>query len=234
MHDTSTTPKYWMALTAFRRPNYLREVLFTIANNVPELSEYGLHFSLEPGNDEVLATCELVRFVPTDIHVNDQVRGVTHNPFEMLTRMFANGAEAVLYLEDDVVLASDALKLASWFFEHPDRDQYLCLNLYNGASDEAADPELVGAANEFNALGVGITRYQWENYFSQHWYQNPAGWDYSIGDVAKRVPSLTPAISRSHHIGRELGTWYDASRHDAVYCGNPMCTTVAEKFRIGT
>lgn len=222
---------YQLAMTAYRRANYLRESLFSLANN-DDLADCRLHFSLEPGDDEVLGTCEFTRFIPTEIHVNPHVYGVTGNPYEMLKRVFERGAEYVVYLEDDVLLAPDAIRLAKWFFNLPDVNEYLCLHFFNGQSSAEADSRDVHVLNSFSALGVALTKYQWETHIEPGWYSNPAGWDHGIGNIAREIKSLTPAISRSHHIGRHGGTWYDASRHDAIYCTNPMSTQVAPEFRI--
>lgn len=224
--------KYAAAMTSFNRPGYMREVLYTLANNAG-LDEYTLHFGLEPVNPDVIATAHAVQFMPTVINVNPKSLGVTNNPYTMLQRVFTTtNVPGVLYLEDDVILAPDAVRLATWYFQHPERNKYLCLNLYNPDSKADANPEELIGSSGFNALGVAITREQWFRYFQPGWHANPAGWDWSIIDIAKTVPCLMPKISRSHHIGREGGTYYDASRHDAIYCPNPMCTQPAEKFRI--
>lgn len=228
----STKPKYAMAMTAFNRPGYMREVLYTLANN-SGLEDYTLHFGLEPVNQEVIATAKSAQFMPTVVVVNSHSLGVTENPYTMLKRVFeTTDVPGVLYLEEDVILAPDAVRLATWYFEHPERNNYLCLNLYNPDSQADADPTSLIASDKFNALAAGITREQWEKHFKDGWHKNPAGWDWSLIDIAKAVFVLTPAISRSHHIGREGGTYYDASRHDAIYCPNPMCTQPASEFRI--
>lgn len=225
-------PKYAMAMTAFNRPGYMREVLYTLANNAG-LEDYTLHFSLEPVNPEVIATANAVQFIPKVVHVNSRSLGVTNNPYTMLKRVFeTTDVAGVLYLEEDVTLAPDAVKLATWYFQQPTRNNYLCLNLYNPDSHADANPEELVSSLSFNALGVGITREQWNTHFNPGWHKNPAGWDWSLIDIAKTVPCLMPRISRSHHIGREGGTYYDASRHDAIYCPNPMCTQPAKTFRI--
>lgn len=228
----SSKPKYAMAMTAFRRPGYFREVLFTLANNTG-LEDYVLHFGLEPVTPEVLEVARSVQFMPTVLTINSHSLGVTENPYELLKRVFeTTDVPAVLYLEDDVILAPDAVRLATWYFQHPERNNYLCLNLYNENSQADADPTTLVASNKFKALAVGITREQWEKYFKDGWHKDPQGWDWSMIAIAKEVPVLTPCISRSHHIGREHGMYYDASKHDAIYCPNPMCTQPASEFRI--
>lgn len=228
-------PTYQLAMTAYRRANYLRESLFSLANN-DDLTDCQLHFSLEPGDEEVLGTCEFTRFMPTEIHINPHVYGVTGNPYEMLKRMFERGAEHVIYLEDDVLLAPDAIRMAKWFFNLPAEtcDAYLCLTFYNNNSSADADICAIQSGQNFSALGMAITKYQWENYFAPNWHANPAGWDHSIQALTAERKTLFPAISRSHHIGRHGGTWYNASRHDVIYCTNPMSTQLAPEFRIVT
>ena len=229
----SSAPKYAMALTAFNRPSYLREVLYTLANNTG-LADYTLHVGLEPANSEVIAVCDAIQFMPTVIHRNPHSLGVAHNPYATLKAIFdTTDVPGVLYLEDDVILAPDAVRLASWYFEHPEKDNYLCLNLYNHDSRADADPEVVYPDVRFSALALAVTRYNWRTYFEPNWYRDGAGWDHSVtGLIAeKQLRILLPAISRSHHIGREGGMFY-TSAYDHIYCNNPICTKPASAFRI--
>jgi hypothetical protein len=233
LFSPETKPSYAMALTAFNRPGYLREVLYTLANNAG-LEKYTLHVGLEPANADVVKVCDGIQFMPTVIHRNPHSLGVAHNPYNTIKTIFdTTDVPGVLYLEDDVILSPDAVRLATWYLEHPERDKYLCLNLYNHDSKADADPGQIYPGTGFSALCLAVTRHNWKTHFEPNWYRDGAGWDHSVtGLIAeKKLQVLLPAISRSHHIGREGGTFYTTA-YDHIYCNNPMCTQPAKEFRI--
>lgn len=211
-----------MTMTAFKRPDYLKTVLSSLSQNTG-LEDYVLNFGIEPGNNEVIDTCKGVSFMATDVVVNARRLGVRDNPYELLRRTFEGGADGVLYLEDDVVLSKDAVRLATWYLNHPRKNEFLCMNLYNHDSSFDADPSATFAGNKFSALGFAITKEQWANHFGPGWKKDPRGWDFSItGLISSGLRVLQPRISRSHHIGREGGTHYYPGRDDVIYVANPM------------
>lgn len=221
-----------MTMTAFRRPDYLKTVLTSLQEN-SGIENYVLHFGVEPVDQEVIDTCKSVQFMRTHVTVNQTRLGVLRNPFELLRRTFDTGVDGVLYLEDDVVLSQDAVEMATWFFNNPTANDYICLNLYNHDSNSSADPTCLFAGEKFSALGIGITRHQWKTHFEPNWESDKRGWDYSITNListGKKV--LQPRYSRSHHIGRERGVHYRAALHDHLYIHNAMWNGHVTDFKI--
>lgn len=218
--------KYQMTMTAANRAHYLQHVLVSLANNA-NLHEFKLVVGLEPLSSEVEQVCSDIGFMPAEIRKNPSVYGVRKNPYETLKHAFDSGAEFVLYLEDDVELSSDAVDLAMWYFdksaEQGFADKYLCLNLYNHESLRNGDSAAVIASEKFSALGMGITKSQWERYFQPLWFTDPRGWDFCFADaISKGLKVLQPEISRSKHIGRFGGVHYRANMHDHLYVNNQM------------
>lgn len=213
-----------MTMTAFRRPDYLDLVLRSLKKNAG-LQDYTLNFGIEPGSSEVISMCKHVDFMKTSVVINPVRLGVLKNPYELLKRTFDSGVDGVLYLEDDVVLSPDAVKLATWYLNNPQRNDFLCMNLYNHDSKSEADPTSCFAGTKFSALGFVITKEQWKAYFEPNWTKDPRGWDFSITNLIQTgLRVLQPRVSRSHHIGRERGQHYLASRDDKFYIANPMWT----------
>lgn len=214
--------KLGMTMTACNRPNYLKEVLDSLSKNAG-IEKYTLHFGVEPINVDVCIVCNEVSFIKKEVTVNQKVLGVRNNPYETLERAFKKGYDAVLYLEDDVLLTTDTVNLADWYFKYEKANDYLCLNLYNHDSSATGDPKAVIAGDKFSALGIGITRHQWYTHFKPNWYVHPSGWDFCFTDLVNQgLKVLQPEISRSHHIGRFGGTYYRAHMHDDMYAYNPM------------
>lgn len=214
--------KLAMTMTAATRPHYLENVLVSLANN-SGLEDYTLHFGVEPIIPDVLEVAKNVSFMKTNVHLNAKKLGVRDNPFQTLKRVFDSGVDGVLYLEDDVSLSSDAVNLATWYFSQQDANNYLCLNLYNHDSNKEAPANELIAGDKFSALGIGITSFQWKNYFEPNWYKDPRGWDFCFTNmISSGLKVLQPSISRSHHIGRFGGVHYRANMHDHLYVGNQI------------
>ena len=213
-----------MVMTGFRRPQYIKEVIDSLRKN--DVSGYAkIQFGLEPGYPEVARICNEVDFMPREVYVNDKILGVRDNPYRTLERAFVSGAECVVYLEDDVVLSPDTLDLANWYFDLPTRDNHLCLNFYNPTSQ----PDMNGVfpGKGFSALGIAMSKVQWEKFFKPTWYRDWRGWDHSIISLVNnsQLTNLMPYMSRSHHIGIEGGIHYRAALHDDMYINNPWKQT---------
>lgn len=208
-----------LALTAFKRPQYLQQVLESLRRN--SVSDYTLFVGVEPVSAEVIKVCKSIDFLPTDITINSKILGVRENPFQTIKRAFDAGSDVVWQLEDDVVLSPDAAGLVESYLAFDRKDDFLCLNLYNPDS-KADDENAIVASQGFNALSLAITRQQWERYFIPNYHVDSRGWDWSMTEFQKRanVSNLTPAMSRSHHIGRDGGTHYRAAQHDEMYIHN--------------
>src|SRR3990172_11697810 len=208
-----------MAITAFKRPEYLTEVLTSLKETSP--SDFTLFIGAEPVSADVIKICKSIDFLPTILTINSKVLGVRENPFQTMKRAFDAGFDFVWKLEDDVVLSPDAAALVDAFAKFDRRDEYLCLNLYNPSS--WGDEETVYASKGFNALSLAITRSRWDKFFIPNYHSDKRGWDWSMIGLLQRthLTNLTPALSRSHHIGRAGGTHYRPDQHDHMYVNNP-------------
>ncbi len=208
-----------IALTVYRRPQYLRQVLESLKQNTG-LDQYTLFIGAEPVDAQVIKICQDIDFIKTDLKINPKVLGVRDNPFQTMQRAFDSGADLVWQMEDDVVLSPDASRLIDQYYALPQKEKYLCLNLYN--PDSTDDRSSVVPSKRFSALSMAITRKQWDTYFKPNYHKDARGWDWSIDGLLKSTPlnTLLPSLSRSHHIGREGGTHYRPKEHDHLYVDN--------------
>lgn len=219
-----------LALTAVRRPAYLKQVLDSLRGQ--DLADYVLYIGIEPISAEVIKICKEIDFVKTNITINKQVLGVKENPFQTIKRAFDDGADLVWQLEDDVVLSPTAASLVNAYYEFKNKDNFLCLNLYNPASQQGADPGLIVKSKGFNALSLAITRHQWQNWFAPNYHNHKSGWDYSFIELLSKrdLFNLTPALSHSEHIGRDdaTSTHYRQRLHDPMYLNKPWKSSSEE------
>lgn len=223
-----------IALTAFKRPEYLTQVLDSLKSNNTSLFET-MYLGIEPVSTDVMKVCSNIDFIPTVRTINHKILGVRDNPFQTMKRAFDAGFDLVWQLEDDVVLSPDAAELIEAYSKYEHKNNYLCLNLYNPSSWD--EPETVYASKGFNALSMAITKEQWNTHFAPNFYSDQRGWDWSIIGLLQRthLTNLTPALSRSHHIGRDGGTHYRPAQHDELYIHNPWkqdSLPVEFKFKI--
>lgn len=212
-----------IALTACSRPDYLRQVLQSLAANEGLTAFEHLFIGLEPVNNAVEHICRSVNFIPTTVHKNKYQLGVRANPHTLLMSVFNAGYDGVFYMEDDVLLSPDAVRLAYDYARQPLTAER-CLCLYNPHSTELTQPELVRrgvpCAGNFNSLDLFIHRQHWLEFFAPVWFRSPRGWDWSIVENGAAETIAMPAVSRSHHIGRHGGVHYVARIHDAMYVNN--------------
>jgi hypothetical protein len=217
-----------ISITAWKRPEYLQQVLASI-KACKHVEEYELFLSLEPGCEDTLKLANSIDWIKTHVRVNKTKLGVRENPYSTLEWVFQSGSIFNVYVEEDVVLAPDALVLANWFLNSQNERDWLCLNFLDYQSSEK-EPLLVRGSKRFNALGICIKLHAWNKWFRKNWFNDKLstkvfskhcyGWDWSVSALLatqKNLLTLTPALSRSNHIGRLGGVHASADFHDATF-----------------
>lgn len=202
-----------ITLTAYNRPDHLRQVIESLQKN--NLTGYTLYCFVEPGNQNVYRLCQGIQFVQKHVIVNHRRLGVKENPYQGLKFVFDHGSLFNVYLEDDVILAPDAFNLANWYASQ--MEETLCLNLFT--YKKAGDPKVIRRSKGFSALGLGIKKTSWDKWFQPSWHLSSRGWDWSITELLERegkLQTLLPDQSRTNHIGR-LGTHCTADFHDQTF-----------------
>jgi hypothetical protein len=147
-----------------------------------------------------------------------------------MSRAFDAGSIMNVYLEEDVVVAPDILRMANWYLTTQDETKWLSLNLLNYNSSPSDALGLI-PSKQFNALGLVIRVHAWRTWFKNYWlddsvvkrvygeHPHRAGWDWSMNAVLEEqnLRTLTPVLSRSNHIGREDGVHASPEFHDRTF-----------------
>jgi hypothetical protein len=243
-----------ITITGYRRPHLFRDLLVSLRAN--DLAGWRVFVQVEPSPvagefAEIAAT--LLDGIAHEVAINPQRLGVRLNPFQLLDRVVAGGADLVLYLEEDLLLAPDTTRLALWY-EEAHRPTFLCLSLLAGGCGSAgvmsypAYADLLFPAGSFNSLGFVLHREQWYAHFRDHWMVDDccnvgpsgaaiSGWDWAISHHLLRTPDLwviQPAAARSVHTGRENGEYCTALFHDLAFADLPLAPPSSLPYRLAS
>lgn len=241
-----------ITITGYRRPRLFRDLLVSLRAN--DLDGWQVFVRVEPSPlvpEFVAAAAALLRDVKHTVVVNPERLGIRLNPFVLLDGVFAGGAELALYLEEDLLLAPDATRLALWY-QQAHRPEFLCLSLLAGACGSAGVmsypgyPSLLFPARSFNSLGFAVGRQEWFGHFRDRWMtdephvsaldgQPVSGWDWSIYAYLAGNPalySIQPAAARAIHTGREDGEWCTSWFHDLAFRDLPLAGAPGDTYRL--
>lgn len=225
-----------LSITVCDRPLYLKRTLQHLSlNNLTGYSK--IYCGIEPGNDEVFEICRNIKFIEPVIILNEEKLGIRRNPFETLSRVFEEGSEYNVYLEDDVELSPDALDLANFYYDNFKKDEYFACCFHNYNSEKSQRSKCI-LKQDFWAIGFSLFKSAWEKWFKPYWFNDKIsqeykvggdGWDWSIrASILKHKKlCLTPIFSRSMHIGR-VGVHSTHEDFINKFSGKPYC-----KSRIG-
>ena len=195
------------------RLDYVRACLESLSAN--DTTGWHLYASMEPGFPEVH---DLVRNFRNGDCVNAWINGRRLGPelntFVAHFSAINDGAEAVLYFDDDMVLSPDAIQLCNWYLDHsehhdPATNAGLCLcarrpNLPERPNSVSPNDTWQGMVGQ----GYLYTRDQWFDFVKRNfWVYYPHfggdGYDWALAhralDLKKTI--LRPRLSRSKHIG---------------------------------
>ena len=205
-----------MTMVACNRLHYLVQTIECLKRN--SLQGYTLFLGVEPTDEAVVEYCKRLDFMPINLTVNRTRLGVAWNPRATINRAFESGSEFNVAIEDDLLLAPDALDLANWFFSLNHR-QFFSLNLCNYRSDPLF-PSEIEASSHFIPLGWAVTRAVWQTFLQPNWMCDERGWDFSVNKVLESHPNerlLQPKLARSNHNGRDGGEHCTPEFHDRTF-----------------
>lgn len=121
---------------------------------------------------------------------------------------------AVIAIEDDCVLAPDALALCLWFLtDAQEQGYYMFLSLANCNRPDAClgrETDIVESTCIDSPWAWCFTRRMWEERLRPQWNWRkdpPVGWDWSLSSSMEKHgwKSLCPVLPRAKNIGRDLG-----------------------------
>jgi hypothetical protein len=239
--------KRTIAITGWQRPHLFRGLLRSLAVN--DLRGWDISIQLEPSESAEefrRAAAEMLSAAPVSITINTEQLGVRMNPYRLLSRVFNDGAEFVVYLEEDLLLADDATRLALWYLENHS-PEWMSLALLSGGCgskgfiSEPNYPEILFVGKSFNSLGFAVRRDEWWRHIRPAWFadQPPiytlegneaSGWDWSVYRYLIATPglySVQPAAARATHTGREGGVYCMPDWHDSAFGGLELAEPLA-------
>ena len=229
-------------MTAFRRPFLFKAMLETLLAN--DLTGWRIVIQIDASpvaGDIAQIAHSLLDNHDRDIVVNPVRLGVRENPFRLLERVFREGSEFNLYLEEDLLLAPDATKLALWYEAHH-RPEWLCLNLIAGGCasrgllSNSDHPSLLFSGTTFNSLGFAVRQQEWRRFIEPAWMtERPdvvkydgvptGGWDWQVYAVLldeAHLRTVQPVLARATHNGRIAGEHCPPWFHDLAFEGLPL------------
>jgi len=187
--------------------------------------DYVFYASVEPTTDYIHDILDSIDFIDKKIIYNKEKLGVYNNPYHLLKRVFDEGSEYNIYLEEDLIFSQDITDLSDWMVNNFNDHNYSHYSTYNHCLRSMWKYNNYDCVRErqsvFSPLGFTLTKYQWKTHFCPNWYINSSGWDFSILQYIKsnELKHIEPYISRTKHIGHygTNCTFSSKEEHDMIY-----------------
>lgn len=214
-----------IGLAAWNRPAYLHECLRSLQSQRGGCPPIFLQVDGEGGYEDdiksIVANCYQLDITVT---VERENLGVNRNTKAAIDRVWAEGYEWAIYLEDDLVLSPDAIDLACWYVDNAeDLEAHVgwigtfCLCRMGG---DDHPPESVLFSRAFSGWGF-VTSEAKYRIIEPAWLSGekdtpPSMWDRHVGrrirDLGLHNYNCVPALSRVTNIG-EFGFHFTPARH---------------------
>jgi hypothetical protein len=221
----------------FNRPEYTRQVLAHLAA-CRGIADYLLLPHIEPGCDETRALVEAVDFCECRPTWNLARMFVNNNTVAALDHGFTE-SDFVIHVEEDVLLAADALEYFAWAGEQYVQDQDVMSATGYHRIDEWPDPSYhhdVKRRQWFHPWSWATWKDRWVG-----WLRAPAAasgskmtWDTGItGDVytGNGFREVYPVLSRAQNIGHRSTIhnlspeWFAENHSVKVWAGDSPVAT---------
>lgn len=226
--------KKTIAVAAYNRPGLLAKMLASLKGQIHPLGDYELRIGVDAGGshfEEVVRVARSVDFMRVDVSYPKRNLGCIKNTYKLMVRVFeGEGANWVVYLEDDFVLSPDALNLVEWYIAHSEE-----LKATEGVEDigayclcrlrESGPPDGIYLSRAFVGWGFLMDAHQWRTYAKPAWcnakqlWGYERMWDNSVADYIRTcgatVHNAFPELSRITNTGR-TGTHFTAKKHDEL------------------
>jgi hypothetical protein len=210
-----------ITMTAYRRPQYTREVLDALSR-CNGIGDWQFLPHIEPGHEEVIEAVRMFDACEKIVTVNPTRLGLNRNTFQCVDQANTIKAEVLVHLEDDTVPSPDALKFFEWAFERWSSDSTVfSISGYNNPKNAPTNLqrfECRYGRPKFTCWGWGT----WRDRLRQmivHWcFRDPRSFAHNLNRrVRGNRTELHPQLSRIQNIGYELGEngrtaeWYRAN-----------------------
>lgn len=204
-------------LTAYDRPEYLREVMASWAQ-VRGIKNWRFVVMIEPGQhhaeirDFLLPIFWELQHPDFEVLINPQRYGVLHHPWVGFERLFGYH-DFVVRAEDDLLVSSDILEYFEWAEKKYRKDRTVG-SIHGFNFHDLGGSHSVQLTPHFNPLVWGTWRDRWNAIISPTWDHDystnngtpgvEAGWDWNLNTriyPAHGLRALYPLQSRVDNIG---------------------------------
>lgn len=176
------------------------------------LEGWTLYVSMEPNCDvHTHAVIDKINFLPVVKIVNPRRLGPTLNTFSVYNAAITDGALAVLYFDDDMLLSPDAIQLCDWYLGQTWPPEVVGLGLCARFTNNYGFPNIVTPDATWEGMvgqGFCITRHNWHTFAKRVFFTHQPHWggdDYDWAIVHSALDRgkiiLRPRLSRSQHTG---------------------------------
>lgn len=216
-----------ITMTAYRRNDYTREVLDSLAA-CHGVADWLFLPHVEPGYDEVIETVRGFSACESIVEINPERKGLNRNTHAAVSCGAARNPDVLLHIEDDTVLAPDALLWFEWavceiMTKKKCGPNVLLASGYNGVKQKPTETH-VGNVRKIwcpwgwatNSGGLQFLLAKWN-------FRNPKCFTCHFRRVYHHTRwEIFPSLSRVQNIGYTAGEngrtaeWYRAN-HRAPY-----------------
>lgn len=191
-----------ITMTAYRRPEYTRQVLTALAR-CHGINDYRVLIHVDPGSEEVLQIAREALLKRKTLVENADRLGCGQNTFCALHHGF-QWADFVIHLEDDTVPAPDFLQYFEWVRQrYRDDHRVLSATAYAKTTARPEQHHHVVRAPWFTPWGWATWSDRWRE-ISEHWSNSPLTWDIVLNQVRGDRVEVRPLLARTQNIGAEL------------------------------
>lgn len=204
-----------ISLCLWKRPKYTASVIESLKRS-PGIGDYWLFIGMDGGGDDkVLQQAKAIDFCKTTILLHNQHVGCNNNTRFVLSDAFTY-FDYVVHLEDDTVLAPDALHYFEWAQQFGNDERIFTVSGWrhpDGWLPEKGGTMPDGEESKVS-LGFFYTCWGWATWRNR-WYEMLRGWTQSddhtlswcraVSTVRGERWEMQPRISRVTNIGAEMG-----------------------------
>lgn len=198
-----------VTMTLWNRPEYTRRALEGLSR-CDGVGKYLILPFVDPvngesPNEEVWELVRGVEFARCEPHLNESRLNTAANTHKALGRGF-HEADFVVHVEDDIVLARDALAYFEWCRGQYQGDKDVFAVTGYSKSKPGHQRYAVRRWKWFTCWGWGMWRDRWEE-VKDHWsFNDKVGWAVNLNHSLRgNRCEIFPELSRAQNIGAEKG-----------------------------
>lgn len=224
--NTANKGRLAITITACDRLENLRMLVQSLANqSYIRHSLYKLYIHVEPISKPVIDFCKTVKLFDCDLLVHDVQQGVNKNTFSSMERALKHEGHLFnMYLEDDLLLSPDALRLYESYAERVlklknqkdqgiEQEAMLCMYTDEGNLNKSTFFE----SRRMFGWGFIMHRDTFFKVARPIWCAGSSMWDNRVAQAVREhgMHNIFPNLSRVTNTGRH-GVHFTPEQHDRL------------------